>query len=68
MQEEAKPESMLCLISVHEVKATGLLVRCQKKLQLPRATEDKGELCLLGCWVEYQVAVCLSNVSLVPEL
>lgn len=42
---------MFSLVSAHEVKAMGLLIRCQKKLQLPRAAEDKGELCLLGCWV-----------------
>lgn len=42
---------MFYLVSAREVKATGLLIRCQKKLRLPRAAEEKGELCLLGCWV-----------------
>lgn len=50
MREEAEPESMFCLISAHGVTATGLLVRCQKKLQLLRAIEGNEELCWAGCW------------------
>lgn len=63
IQEKTEPRSTCYFISAHEVKATGLLIRCQKKLQLPRAIEDKGALL-----VKPAATARLSNASLVSEL